>query len=122
MTDLTHSNPDHVDNIPRHKSENPFNYTKMQLAHRSKAIKDAEKDYPGIPPTWIEMMYDVVENKSKEEIEEIINSGAWETPAKVRDIPETLMSGEILDFEGKLLESEGKLLESEESEEPEEPK
>lgn len=113
MTDLTQEtsliesiNPNHVDNIPRHKPDNPFNYTKMQLAQRSKAIKDAEKDYPNIPPSWIEMMYDVVENKSKEEVEEIINSGAWETPAKVRDVPQTLMSGEILDTEGKLLKSE----------------
>lgn len=35
--------------IPRHEEENPYNYTNLEKAQRSKAIKDMIKDYPNIP-------------------------------------------------------------------------
>ena len=66
--------------IPRAVRPNPYNYTNLQFAKRDKAIKDMEKDFPNIPYKWLEWLYDTIENKPKEEVEEIINSGAWEKP------------------------------------------
>lgn len=71
-----------VDAIPRHKCENRFNYTNIQLAERRKVLKDLEKLYPHLPYGWIEMMYDFEKNTPKEEIDEIINTGKWETESK----------------------------------------
>ena len=65
--------------VPRHKPENPFKYTSLQLAQRSKALKDMERDYPNLPYAWLELAYDFVANEDENKINDIINSGAWET-------------------------------------------
>ena len=70
------------DDIPRYVEPNPFNYTKVQLAQRKKALLDMKKDYPQLPEGWLEMVYDVHENTPKEEILDIINNGRWETKGK----------------------------------------
>jgi len=64
--------------IPRAVRPNPYNYDNLEFAKRDKAIKDMEKDFPNIPFKWLEWLYDTVENKPKDEVEEIIKSGAWE--------------------------------------------
>ncbi len=64
--------------IPRHQEENPYNYTNLEKAERSKAIKDMMKDYPHLPPAWIDMVYDYWKQTPEEEVNEIINSGKWE--------------------------------------------
>ena len=62
-----------MENIPRHKAENPFNYTDLELAKRKKGIIDAIKDYPHISPAWIEMAYDIVENNDFDELKKKID-------------------------------------------------
>ncbi len=92
--------------IPRHQPDNPFNYSKVQLATRKKALIDMKKDYPNIPDGWLEMAYDFHENKAKEEIEEIINSGKWENNGKFsKNDGGIIECGEILepsDFSGNI--------------------
>ena len=36
------------------------------------------KDYPNLPPSWIDMVYDYWKHTPTEEVNEIINSGKWE--------------------------------------------
>ena len=68
--------------IPRHKMANHYNYTPLQLAERKKALFDMKKDYPDLPDGWLEMVYDFNEQTPKEEVEQIINEGKWETAGK----------------------------------------
>ena len=81
--------------IPRATRPNPWNYTNLQQATKDKAVKDAVRDYPNLPPKWIEWMYDIVENKPKTEIEKIINEGLWEKPIKERDTGGVLKTMEV---------------------------
>ena len=83
------------EDIPRATRPNPWNYNNLELAKKDKAVKDAIKDYPNIPEKWIDWMYDIVEHKSKEEIEKIINEGLWEKPIKTRDTGGVLQNMEI---------------------------
>jgi len=84
--------------LPRHKEENPYNYTNLEKAVRAKAIKDMAKDYPKMPGAWLDMAYDFCKNTPKEEIEDIINSGKWETKGKFSDAKGgVLYNMEILD-------------------------
>jgi len=64
--------------IPRHKPNNPFNYSEFEKSKRAKAIRDAEKDYPSVPPLWIEWLYDVIQNKDAEEVKRIIENNEWD--------------------------------------------
>lgn len=68
--------------IPRHKPSNPYNYTKVDLAKRKKALIDIERDFPNVPKMWAEWLYDVIENMPPEEVERIINNGEWEKPSE----------------------------------------
>ena len=73
--------------IPRHVPENPYNYTKCQLAERKKALRDLERDYPNLPFGWLEMMYDFEKNTSKEEVKKIIDEGLWEGKGRFSEPP-----------------------------------
>ena len=66
--------------IPRHTPDNPYKYTNLQLAQRTKALRDMARDYPNLPYGWLEMCYDFVENTHSDEVKEIINSKKWEGP------------------------------------------
>ena len=66
-----------VSELKRHKPENPYKYTNVELAERKKALRDMERDYPNLPYQWLEMVYDFNKNVIK-----IINEGKWETPGK----------------------------------------
>ena len=79
---------DNLECIPRHVPNNPYNYTKLQLAERKQALKLLEREYPNLPFGWIEMCYDFEKNTPKEEIEEIINEGLWESGGRDHPIPE----------------------------------
>ncbi len=88
------------DEIPRYEPKNPFNYSKVQLAKRKKAVSDAEKDFPNVPGLWIEWMYDLLEQKTESEIEKLIESGEWEKHTNTeRQHGGTMQSGEVLDKE-----------------------
>ncbi len=75
------------DEIPRHVPENPYNYTKVQLAERKKALRDLARDYPNLPFGWLSMVYDWEKNTPPEEVEKIINEGLWESPGKFSELP-----------------------------------
>ena len=71
---------------PDEKLKKLYNYTEFDLAKREKAINDGVRDHPKLPPKWIEWLYDIVENKPKEEVEKIINEKLWEKPIKQREL------------------------------------
>ena len=71
-----------IPDAPRHVPENPFNYTKVQLAEREQAIRAMKRDYPNIPEMWLEHLWDFEFRTPKEEINAIINEGKWEVPGK----------------------------------------
>ena len=73
--------------IPRHEPENPYNYTKVQLAERKKALRDLERDYPNLPFGWLEAMFDWEKNTPPEEVEKIINEGLWEGKGRFSELP-----------------------------------
>ena len=64
--------------IQRHKPNNPFNYSEFEKSKRAKAVRDAERDYPTVPPMWIEWLYDVIENKNPDELKRIIENNEWD--------------------------------------------
>ena len=72
------------ENIPRYEEPNPFNYDALELAKRKKAVNDAVKDYPNLPPLWIEWMYDLIRQKPVDEVRRIIINREWETAPKER--------------------------------------
>jgi len=81
-----------LEEIPRHAPENPFKYSKLQLAERLKALKDMERDYPNLPYGHLEMVYDFVSNTPQEEVQKIIDSGLWEgSPPKYAEEKQKLI-------------------------------
>lgn len=87
-----------ITEIPRHQESNPFGYTESQKAKRNKAIRDAMKDYPHLPRMWIEMMYDVIENKPVSEVEEIMDKNLWDIPPeKSHEMGGVIKTMEVLD-------------------------
>ena len=68
--------------IPRHKPENHFAYTNLELAERKKALRDMEHDYSTLPYAWLEMIYDWHKHTPEQEVKTIINKGLWEGPGK----------------------------------------
>jgi hypothetical protein len=90
-----------VEGVPRYQKPNPYNYTKVQLAERTSAIRAMIKDYPTVPPMWVEWIYDVITNKPKEEVEKIINEGLWEGPGKFATAPGGVLNTvEVLNEDG----------------------
>ena len=72
-----------IEGIPRCEGEeNVYNYTKVELAKREKAVKDMCRDYPKVPKKWCEWLYDVIGHLPEEEVEKIINEGLWEREGK----------------------------------------
>lgn len=70
-----------TEEIPHHRPENLFGYTKLQLAKRSKQLKEMERDYPSLPYGWLEMVWDYCETRTTDEVEKVINSGEFEGPS-----------------------------------------
>jgi len=81
-----------VEGVPRYEKPNPYNYTKVQIATRTSAVRAMIKDYPTVPPMWVEWLYDVITNKPQEEVEKIINEGLWEKPSKFDKAPGGLLN------------------------------
>ena len=69
-----------MEGIPRYSAENPYEYTKEDLAKRKKALIDIRRDFPKVNEQWAEWLYDVLEHTPQDEIKEIINKGLWESP------------------------------------------
>lgn len=64
--------------IPRHKPENHYNYSAVELAERTKALRDMQRDYPDLPYAWLEMTYDWHKHTDESEVKRIINDRVWE--------------------------------------------
>jgi hypothetical protein len=79
MTDCSFTS---IDEMPRYEAPNPFKYDNLTLAKRKKEVEAAFRDYPHVPPSMIEMAWDLIQNNSEEEIADIINSGKWSNAPK----------------------------------------
>lgn len=71
-----------IEEMPRYKAANPFNYDNLTLAKRKKEVDAACKDYPNVPASMIEMGWDLVQNNPEAEIDDIINNSKWENAPK----------------------------------------
>ena len=60
-----------VDGIPRHKHDNPFNYTDDELAEKALALEKMKVIYKDVPMYYAEMVYDLCKNTDQSKIEEI---------------------------------------------------
>ena len=68
-----------MDDIPRQtKVLNSNGLNKLQLCRRKHDIKLLKKQYPNLPDMWLEMDWNFVERTPPEEVDKIIQSGAWE--------------------------------------------
>lgn len=73
------------DVMERYADPNSWGYTEEQKSIRKKALKAMREDYPDLPPLWVENIYDLITNKTDEQVKEIIESKSWEQPPKKRD-------------------------------------
>ena len=90
--------------IPRHVEANPYKYTPLQKAERTKALKDMAKDYPTLPPSWLEMVYDFWKLTPNDKVEDIINNGEWDKPGRFSNAKGgTLLTMQVLDAEDEPL-------------------
>jgi hypothetical protein len=60
-----------ISGIPRHKGENPFNYTEDDLADKALALEKMKTIYKDVPLYYAEMVYDLCKNTPQSKIEEI---------------------------------------------------
>jgi hypothetical protein len=60
-----------VKDIPRHKHENPFNYTDDELAEKTLALEKMKTIYKDVPMYYAELVYDLCKNTDQAKIEEI---------------------------------------------------
>ena len=60
-----------VKDIPRHKEDNPFNYTDEEKDAKRLALKTMRELYPDVNEYYAELVYDMVMNKTQEEIDVI---------------------------------------------------
>jgi hypothetical protein len=92
---LNNNNPVIAD-IPRHKESNPRNYDKKTLARRRAELVAMGKVWPDVNPSWLELVWDFGENKTAQELEDIINSGVMELPStKKRDVDGGVIKGAV---------------------------
>ena len=71
-----------IQEMPRYQATNPFNYDKLTLGTRKREVNEAMKDYPNVPPSMIEMAWDLIHNNPQETIDDIISTGKWEKAAR----------------------------------------
>ena len=60
-----------VKGLPRHKHDNPFNYTDDQLAEKALALEKMKVIYKDVPMYYAEMVYDMCKNNDQSTIDEI---------------------------------------------------
>ena len=73
-----------VKDIPRHKEDNPFNYTDEQKDVKRLALKTMKELYPEVNEYYAELVYDMCVNKTQEEID-AIKEKVETTPFKYAD-------------------------------------
>jgi len=60
-----------VKGLPRHKHDNPFNYTDDELAEKALALEKMKVIYKDVPMYYAEMVYDMCKNNDQKAIDEI---------------------------------------------------
>ncbi len=60
-----------ISGLPRHKPDNPFNYTEDDLAEKKLAMEKLKIIYPDVSPYYAEMVYDLCKNNAQAKIDEI---------------------------------------------------
>ena len=85
--DSSENTIEHIDEFPRHKAANPYNYDALTLAKRQLEINAAARDYPHIPKHTIEMAWDPTHNLGEAKMNEIIENKEWEGAPKKRPKP-----------------------------------
>jgi hypothetical protein len=85
-----------VKGLERRKKDNPCNYTEEQLDKKKLALIDMKKLYPDVPDFYAELVYDMIANKTEEEIEELKHR-VDNTPPKYDGQGGTSYTLEILD-------------------------
>jgi len=70
-----------VKGLPRHKHDNPFNYTDDQLAEKALALEKMKTIYKDVPMYYAEMVYDMCKNNDQATID-IIKQKIESTPFK----------------------------------------
>jgi|TARA_Y100000389_G_C17459830_1_gene520834 hypothetical protein len=60
-----------VKDIPRHEEDNPYGYTDQQKDEKRLALKNMKELYPDVNEYYAELVYDMVMNKTQEEIDVI---------------------------------------------------
>ena len=64
--------------IPRYVEDNPYKYSPLEKAERKKAIRDMARNYPTLPESWLDMVFDFWKHTPEAELIDIINSKRWE--------------------------------------------
>jgi len=72
------------DEFDRAIPNNPHKYSDVELSVRKLAINQMERDYPNLPPKWLEWSYDWIKHTSQEERDEII-AGKYDKPLREVD-------------------------------------
>lgn len=70
-----------VESLPRHKSENHFNYTDDELAEKQLALEKMKVIYKNVSAYYADMVYDLCKNTDQKQID-IIKERIESTPFK----------------------------------------
>ena len=85
VVDVSNSSLTPLEELPRATQSNPLGFDEVTLARREREIANIMKDYPTVPPKFIETAWDFVATSKSEEdaLEEVKR---WDkTPAKPRN-------------------------------------
>jgi hypothetical protein len=85
VVDISNSSLTPLEELPRATQSNPLGFDELTLARREREIANIMKDYPNVPPKFIETAWDFVATSKSEEdaLEEVKR---WDkTPAKPRN-------------------------------------
>ena len=85
VVDISNSSLTPLEELPRATQSNPLGFDEVTLARREREIANIMKDYPTVPPKFIEIAWDFVATSKSEEdaLEEVKR---WDkTPAKPRN-------------------------------------
>jgi hypothetical protein len=66
---------------------NPCNFSPATLRRRENEMKDLQRAYPNINPSWLEMAWSYCEYTPQEEQDRIVNEKLWEGPPLNRRVP-----------------------------------
>jgi len=85
VVDISNSALTPLEELPRATQSNPLGFDEVTLARREREIANIMKDYPNVPPKFIETAWDfVASSKSEEEALEQVKK--WDRlPAKPRN-------------------------------------